>query len=299
MPWTTIIGSRRPRQETQLTTDLAAADRPSTFEIIERYHRSSPSPQNAVDIFAGDWSSILPESARAVTSGFASLFDDPRINWMVEQLGGVEGARILELGPLEGGHTYSLEVAHGAGEIVAVESNERAYLKCLVAKELLATNRSRFLLGDCDRHMEDLVAGDGSRFDVVVSCGVLYHMEHPARHIELLCRSAEAVFVWTHYYDRDLVEAIGPDLADRFTAHSAVDGMADGGFTHTVHRHEYGEALGWGGFCGGGREFANWMELDDIRAAFDRCRFDIKAEAFHNTGHPHGPAIAMVATARH
>jgi hypothetical protein len=280
-----------------MSADLAAATRSPALEIIEKYHRTAPSAQNAVDIFDGDWSSVLPAELDAESGGFAELFDDPRVNWMVDELGGVEGWRILELGPLEGAHTHLLETRHRAAEIVAVEANERAYLKCLVVKELLGMARARFLLGDCDRYMAELAeasAGDDPPFDLVTSCGVLYHMEHPARHVELLCRSARSVFVWTHYFDRELIDAIGPQLADRFSAHSPVD-ASQAGPAHTVHRHQYLDALGWGGFCGGGREFANWMELDDIRATFAHHGFDVVAEGFHHMTHAHGPAIALLA----
>ena len=40
------------------------------------------------------------------------------------------------------------------------------------------------------------------------------------------------------------------------------------------------------------------MELDDIRALFDRNGFDITAEGWHHTTHAHGPALALVARRR-
>ncbi len=268
--------------------DVAGTAPAQNLEILEKYCDRLPSPQNAVDVFQGDWSSVLPAEAAADSGGFAGLFEDPRIHWMVETVGGVAGSRILELGPLEGGHTYALETRYDAAEIVAVEANERAYLKCLVAKEILGTRRARFLLGDFNRYM----AESGGRFDLVVACGVLYHMEFPAEHIKLLCSSADTVFVWTHYFDRALIDAIGPDLARKFTVESTVDYE---GYEHVVYRQDYLDALGWGGFCGAGREFGNWLRLDDIHNLFDRYGFEITDTAFHNTEHAHGPAIALVA----
>lgn len=275
-----------------MTIDLAE-DGPSGADtsplaILEQYWTSHPSHQNAVDIFAGDWSSTLPPEAGVDTGGFAPLFEDPRIDWMVEQLGGVAGQRILELGPLEGGHGYRLETVHGAAEVVAIEANQRAYLKALVAKEVLGTTRTRFLLGDFNRYL----AESGERFDLVVACGVLYHMEHPAEHIKLLCGSADAVFVWTHYYDEALIASVGESLTRKFTDHVEVDFE---GHRHVVHRQEYLDALGWGGFCGAGRTFANWLSLDDIRTLFDRQGFTITATGCENLDHAHGPALGFVA----
>ncbi len=260
------------------------------MSVLDLYRQDLPSPANAVEIFEGDWSSFFPNHVGVDTGGFVPLFNDDRIAWMVERVGGVEGKRILELGPLEGGHTWSLEVRFGAAEIVAIEANQRAYLKCLVAKEILRSTRSRFLLGDFNQYM----AESGERFDLVVACGVLYHMEDPARHIQLVCSSADAAFVWTHYYDEDIVQA-NPELAPKFTAETEVE--VDG-YRHVLHRQDYLDALGWGGFCGAGRRSANWLELDDIHALFDRNGFEVTDTAFHDEAHPHGPAIGFVARRR-
>jgi hypothetical protein len=70
-----------------------------------------PSVQNAIDIFAGEWASRFPSNGPAVNAGTVPLFEDPRLAWANETLReltghGFAGQRILELGPLEGGHTY-------------------------------------------------------------------------------------------------------------------------------------------------------------------------------------------------
>ena len=116
-------------------------------QILDQYVTTTPSPQNAVDIFAGEWSSKLPEPFAEVRAGSALLFADARLEWGLTQLGGVTGKTVLELGPLEGGHTYMLEQG-GAASVVAIEANTRAYLKCLITKELLGLKRARFLCGN-------------------------------------------------------------------------------------------------------------------------------------------------------
>ena len=114
---------------------------------LDRYVASAPSPQNALDIFEGAWTSRLPSPFENARVGATPLFEDERLAWAIDDLGGFDGARIVELGPLEGGHTYMLQRA-GAASVVAIEGNRRAYLKCLVVKELLALQRARFLCGD-------------------------------------------------------------------------------------------------------------------------------------------------------
>lgn len=75
------------------------------------------------------------------------MFDDNRIHWTDEQIGGFKNKNVLELGPLEAGHTYLIEKL-GASSVLGIESNARAYLKCLVVKEVMGMTKSHFLLGD-------------------------------------------------------------------------------------------------------------------------------------------------------
>ena len=78
----------------------------------------------------------------------------------------------------------------GAREVIAVEANARAYLKCLVAREVLGMPRVRFLLGDALGYMRTV----GPAFDVGVACGFLYHMVEPVEAIALLARCCRRVF---------------------------------------------------------------------------------------------------------
>src|SRR5690349_16731792 len=123
---------------------VAGLTRPS---IGGEFIKTAPHPQHALDIFEGEWLSALPSPLTPCRAGKLPLFGDPRIQWAVEQWGGVQGKRVIELGPLEGGHSWMLEQM-GAAEVIAVEANTRAYLKCLTLKELTGMTRVRFLCGD-------------------------------------------------------------------------------------------------------------------------------------------------------
>ncbi len=94
-----------------------------TGSILDAYVRSAPSAQNAVDIFKGEWASQFPAALTVpVQAGGIPLFEDGRIIDAIQQFGGVEGMRVLELGPLEGAHSYMMEL-YGAASVTAVESN--------------------------------------------------------------------------------------------------------------------------------------------------------------------------------
>src|SRR3954447_24127366 len=95
--------------------------------ILNSYVRSAPSAQNALDIFKGEWASRLPSPCADLCAGPLPLFADTRISRFLDEIGGITGKTVLELGPLEGGHSYMLDRA-GPSEIVSIEGNSRAYL---------------------------------------------------------------------------------------------------------------------------------------------------------------------------
>lgn len=70
----------------------------------------SPSQQNALDLFKDEWSTRLPDACGLVAStGPMRGCEDYRIEWFERIVGGFSGKRVLELGPLEEGHSYMLE----------------------------------------------------------------------------------------------------------------------------------------------------------------------------------------------
>jgi hypothetical protein len=250
----------------------------------------APSAQNALDLFAGEWSSQPPPDRAELKAGATPLFDDPRIAWAHHRLmemglaNGVRDREVLELGPLEGGHTYLLDRL-GAASVTAVEANARAYLKCLIAKETFGMPRARFLLGDC---LEFLRTTD-RHFDVGFACGILYHLTNPVELLDLLARRCDSLFLWTVFYDPDFV-AQNPVPGAKFS--EAIQ-METGGFPHTVHRFNYGPSLDWKGFCGGGDIYSYWMEKDQILGALRHFGFtDFRTEQHPNV---HGSALMLAA----
>ena len=249
-----------------------------------------PSDQNALDLFAGEWSSQPPSNRPDLKAGATPLFDDPRIMWAHHKLiemgleGGVTGRDVLELGPLEGGHTYLLDRL-GAKSVTAIEANARAYLKCLIAKETFGIPHARFLLGDCLVHLRSV----GQRYDVGIACGILYHLTNPVELLELLAQRCDSLFLWTVYYDPAFV-ANNPVPGAKF---SEALQMETAGFKHTVHRFNYGPSLDWKGFCGGGDVFSYWMEKEEILGALRSFGFS----QFRTEEHPnvHGSALMVAA----
>ncbi|HVU33035.1 MAG TPA: class I SAM-dependent methyltransferase [Opitutaceae bacterium] len=244
--------------------------------------------QQTLDLFAGEWVSAMPAQQGGGQAGQMPLFDDPRIPWARQNLKhlGVDlaGASVLELGPLEGGHTYMLSRL-GARSVTAIEANREAYLRCLVAKELLGVERVNFLYGDAI----DFLRSENVHYDVSLACGFLYHMRHPVELIELLAKRSSAVYLWTVYWD----PAFNAKNSDRAAAIGPAVKAEHGGFPHTLHRHDYGQVEDFAKFYGGPAAHANWMERDDILGAFAHFGF---SKVFHELlENPLGSALHLVA----
>jgi Methyltransferase domain len=226
--------------------------------LLKKFELRYPSPQTAIDIFAGRWASDLSKVCPVVGTGHADLLvGDKRPKLAAEALGNnggrLDGMRILEVGPLEGAHSYQLEQL-GAASIIGIETNVDAFLKCLVVKEILNLKKVRFMFGDA---MEFLTKTD-DRFDMVFCSGVLYHMRDPVSLIKVICNVTDKCFVWTHYYndERGNVEGI------RTKRHVNISG-----FDAEYYELEYPDRED-GAFLGGNRDVRAWMTHDGITSCF-------------------------------
>lgn len=252
---------------------------------LNRYSDAFPHPQNALNIFPDEWRSRFPDPYRHLQAGETPLFEDLGVKWGIEQMGGVKGKKVLELGPLEGGHSYILH-NEGASSIVSIEAHPRAYLKCLIVKEVLKLDRVQFLFGDFMEYLRQ----SPDQYDTCLAVGVLYHMKNPVELLALAANKSSQLYVWTHYYDKKACEAAL--LKSRFSAPVQADYQ---GFKHTLHKYSYGAARKWRTFIGGPATMSNWLTKDDIIACcrhFGFTRFEIN---FDSPDHPHGPCFSFVA----
>ncbi|MDX1524581.1 MAG: class I SAM-dependent methyltransferase, partial [Anaerolineae bacterium] len=256
--------------------------------IFEDFVSSAPHAQNALDIFGGEWVSKLPQGAEGISGGTSHLFEDGRITWFLEQIGSIEGKNILELGPLEGGHTYML-ANQRAASITAIESNPRAYLKCLIIKEMFGLQQANFLCGDFVKYLES----NPPRFHMCLASGVLYHMTDPVQLIGLLAHVADHLCLWTHYYDETII-AQKPHLAAQFTEQEALEVS---GFRHTVFRRVYPQRiLNWTRFHGGSAPYACWLSREDILNCLSHFGYRDIQIGIEEPDHQHGPSFAVTAS---
>jgi Methyltransferase domain len=259
-----------------------------TRNALDLMSKDYPSAQNAANLFKGSWFSKLPDvNGRAIASGPAGLFSDQKVIWGASQSGGLEGKSVLELGPLEGGHSFLMS-SLGARRVLAVESNSRAYMKCLITKEIYSLDRCKFMLGDFNKFM----AETNEKFDFCLASGVLYHMTNPPELLSLISRVTDVVMFWTQYFDEQVIRERMPLLKRLRFAKPRRDSYQ--GFAYTRHDRRYGIRLRNLQFIGGTAANSCWMELDDIIAGLKF--FGFKRVEIHGNEkeHVNGPAVCLL-----
>lgn len=272
-------------QPSAVPSDVPAPTQPQyTDDRFDSYARGIVGAQATVDIFKGIWSSELPAQLGVIAGG-AKLFDDPRLHWMLARLGSIAGWRVLELGPLEGGHSYMLQAA-GAEQVLALDACAMSYLKCLVVKDLCKLSRVDFRYGDFMAFM----ASDTASYDLIVASGVLYHQRDPIACIERMAARSDKVFLWTHYYADD----IHSDhlRADMFVHAPAIP---RDGFNCDLFRLDYATYLPDTKYRGGVDDHVHWMRREDILACLRHYGYTDIEVAFDQTEHPFGPNFALLA----
>jgi hypothetical protein len=250
-----------------------------------KFCQTAPSAQTALDAVPDRWVSRFPPPLADLAAGSAQLFDDARMTWAFERLGGLEGLRVLDLGPLEGAHSYMAQAA-GAEQVIGVEANANCFLKCLVTKEILGLDRCSFLCGDVTEYLATV----DEKFDVCFACGLLYHMVDPVRLLDLISRRATRIVIWTHVYDpavlahRHVAKRLGPQKPAQY-----------GSFRYHVHRHAYGLDKRLVGYCGGTLPHSNWLPREDLLAAVAYFGWQDIEISFEDLSNVNGPALALVA----
>jgi hypothetical protein len=252
----------------------------------DSYETRAPAPENLVSIFGGEWVSRLPGHP----SGDVPLFDDERIRWALARSGDLTGRRVLELGPLEGGHSYMLQQA-GAGQVRSIEANHLSYLKCLVVQQLYGLDKVSFEYGNFVPWLD----GTDETYDLAIAAGVLYHTVDPVGVLEDLCRVSPQLFIWTHYADEEAM----PETDPRYEA--GIVGVEEADYRGTryrLFRRRYQNNTGTDRtFCGGVHANPAWIERSTIVEVLELNGFAVEVGE-ETPNHPNGPAANFYARRR-
>jgi hypothetical protein len=252
---------------------------------LNDYVDALPSPQNAVDCVPG-WNHALPPECGTFAGPMIS-YEDARIRWCLSQFGSIADSHVLELGPLEGMHTYMLH-QHKPAEICCIEANRLSFIRCLIVKELLRLDRARFLLGDFQKWLQHV----DERYDLIVASGVLYHMVDPVRLLELMSLRSDAIYIWTHYFS-EVAMPEGDPRRGAFSGRVQIRMLQ--GVPIRLHHRSYHEAWRSKSFCGGMYDKHSWMERDQILAVLAELGFDDIRIAHDAPNHEGGPSLSIFA----
>ncbi|HTK77648.1 MAG TPA: class I SAM-dependent methyltransferase [Gemmataceae bacterium] len=202
-----------------------------------------------------------------VYGGGYDTLADPRLQWFCDCF--PDARTILELGSLEGGHTWGLATRPGVRRIVALEGRAENVRRARFAQKRIGYKKARF-------YQEDLESCDLSRygtFDAVFCVGLLYHLTRPWELLAQVGRVSAGIFIWTHYVGDDDVGAVEGGYAGawvgEFGQADPLSGLSPRSFWPT--RGALKRMLADAGF-------ANVRIIEDTPA------------------HPHGPAITLAAS---
>lgn len=252
---------------------------------FEQYDSRPPSQQNALDLVPG-WSGSFPDEM-GLKAGHLALHADPRIAWAIERFGSLAGKTILEIGPLEGMHTYMLH-QQGPRKIDAIEANRLCYLRCLVTDQIFKLDRANFLLGDAMEWLER----SGANYDFIVASGVLYHMSDPIGMLERMASRCDTLFLWTHYYDPKAMPK--SDARHRPFTGKEVSRPVHG-LTIRLYERQYQNSPRNVSFCGGPNNLHYWMHKKDILDLLKVFGFGSVEIDGDDENHPGGPCFSVFA----
>lgn len=259
-------------------------------KICAKYNVLKPEDINSFNLFKGSWSTIfLDKNNQNITDGFFYGTRDKRLNWLSEKFN-VENKKVLELGPLEAGHTYMLE--NNGADVTSIESNVGSFLRCLIVKNQYNLN-TKFLLGDFTK-----TVFDHNQFDLVVASGVLYHMVDPIQFLKQIANYSKSVYLWTHYFEPNL-ELWNPNLKNKLEKgkwnYKEPEVEEYEGLSIRIIKQHYKEALGWDGFCGGPEEYSYWIMKEDLLNLLRKVGYRRIDISFDDPGHQNGPSFSVLA----
>lgn len=176
---------------------------------------------------------------------------------------------ILELGALEGAHTFILAQRPGVNRVLALEGREFNLRKSRFVQQLLHVANAEFAQANLEN--SDLAAF--GKFDAVFCSGLIYHLPEPWKLISQLPALAPNLFIWTHYQADTDAEIVSDGLRGKIHPEG---GAADplSGMSAT----------------------ATWLTLESLIAALTRSGYASVHVIANDVSHPNGPAVTIGAT---
>lgn len=176
---------------------------------------------------------------------------------------------ILELGSLEGGHSFGLARNPSVERIVALEGRAFNIERSEFVQKLLGVTKVKFF--EANLEATDLAAH--GKFDAVFCAGLLYHLPEPWKLIAQCARVSPGLFIWTHYAaDDNKVEVNG-------------------------YQGKWYQESGLRDPLSGLSKESFWPTLPSLKVMLAQNGFAKTHVIEDDAKHPHGPAVTLAATA--
>jgi hypothetical protein len=177
-----------------------------------------------------------------------------------------EAETILELGSLEGAHTFLLAERARVRRVLALEGREANLRKARFVQDLLKVQNAEF----AQANLEQTELTRFGKFDAVFCSGLLYHLPEPWKLIEQLPAVAPALFIWTQYAAEEEAKDIGRGLRGKIHGEGGPD-----------------EPLS------GMSATATWLTLESLRALLSGSGYQ-RIDIIHDDpAHANGPAVTI------
>lgn len=176
-----------------------------------------------------------------------------------------EAETIIELGALEGAHTFMLAQQPRVKRVLGLEGRAANIGKAEFLKEVLGVKNAEFAQANLET--DPLAFG---KFDAVFCSGLLYHLPQPWKLIERLPSLAPKLFLWTMYSE----DATADLVFDGFRGRRVIEGGAD-------------EPLS--GLSG----HSHWLTLGSLIEALTRSGYRRVEIIRNDLTHPVGYAITL------
>ena len=201
-----------------------------------------------------------------VASGGDYQVNDQRVQRFLEYFPNVR--TILELGSLEGGHTFLLARHRGVERVLAIEGRLANIDKAKFIGSLLGVSNVQFK----HANLEQLQFPSLGYFDAIFCCGLLYHLPEPWKLISQTPLVAPSLFLWTVY-------------ANEHEATIEIDGLRGRAYVE----HGLNDPLS------GLSPKSFWLTLPSLLDLLTRSGYG-KIEVLEKLQSPNGPAVTLAAS---
>jgi hypothetical protein len=198
--------------------------------------------------------------------GFDAL-NDARITQFFEVFPNVK--TILELGSLEGGHSFALARSPSVERVVAIEARSKSIENAKFVQNLLKDKKVEFIEADLEK--TDLTRFGA--FDAVFCSGILYHLPEPWKLIERCRDLSPKIFIWTQY-----------------ACENEAKKFANG------YRGKWYREGGWRDPLSGVSKYSFWLSMGSLVNLLTTNNYKDIRIIENNLKHPNGCAVTLAAS---